>query len=166
MIGEFPGLATGSTSDGNLRATSDFRGALRALLEQWLGADAAAIIPARSARSRGRSSFDDRDRLVLLHRSPAPARLQVGARGVPLLALAPDDQGRPGDRELVNYGEDAHDLRLRRVGGTRTYRIGKVRPGGLGELEARLLPGRFTLWCSLADHRKRGMSATLVVRKP
>ena len=68
--------------------------------------------------------------------------------------------------ELVNYGEDEHDLRLRRSGGTRTYRIGKVRPGGLGELEARFLPGRFTLWCSLADHRRRGMSATLVVRKP
>ena len=33
------------------------------------------------------------------------------------------------------------------------------------ELEARFLPGRFTLWCSLADHRKRGMSATLVVRR-
>ena len=68
--------------------------------------------------------------------------------------------------QLVNYGEDEHDLRLRRTGGTRTYRIGTVRPGGLGELEARFLPGRFTLWCSLADHRKRGMSATLVVRKP
>jgi hypothetical protein len=39
-----------------------------------------------------------------------------------------------------------------------------VRPGGLGELEARLLPGRFALWCSLADHRRRGMSAALVVR--
>jgi hypothetical protein len=34
----------------------------------------------------------------------------------------------------------------------------------MGELEARLLPGRFTIWCSLADHRARGMTATLVVR--
>jgi hypothetical protein len=67
--------------------------------------------------------------------------------------------------ELVNYGEDAHDLRLRRAGGTRTYALGKVRPGGRAILEARLLPGRFTLWCSLADHRRRGMSATLLVRR-
>ena len=67
--------------------------------------------------------------------------------------------------QLVNYGEDEHDLRLRRSGGTRIYRVGKVRPGRLAELEARLLPGRFTLWCSLSDHRARGMSATLFVRR-
>ena len=33
-----------------------------------------------------------------------------------------------------------------------------------GSLEARLLAGRFTLWCTLADHRARGMRATLTVR--
>jgi uncharacterized protein (DUF1501 family) len=44
MIGEFPGLAT-LDRDGNLRATSDFRGLYGALLEDWLGADAEAIIP-------------------------------------------------------------------------------------------------------------------------
>ena len=44
MIGEFPGLGT-LDKDGNLRATSDFRGLYSSLLEQWLGADADAIIP-------------------------------------------------------------------------------------------------------------------------
>ena len=44
MIGEFPGLAK-LDDHGNLRATSDFRGLYSALLEQWLGADAEAIIP-------------------------------------------------------------------------------------------------------------------------
>ena len=44
MIGEFPGLAT-LDKDGNLRATSDFRGLYSALLEDWLGTDADAIIP-------------------------------------------------------------------------------------------------------------------------
>ncbi len=44
MIGEFPGLAT-LDKDGNLRATSDFRGLYSALLEDWLGTDAEAIIP-------------------------------------------------------------------------------------------------------------------------
>jgi uncharacterized protein (DUF1501 family) len=48
MIGEFPGLAR-LDDHGNLRATSDFRGLYAALLEDWLGADAEAIIP--SARS-------------------------------------------------------------------------------------------------------------------
>jgi uncharacterized protein (DUF1501 family) len=47
MIGEHPGLAT-LDRDGNLRNTSDFRDLYRALLEQWLGADSAAIIPGRS----------------------------------------------------------------------------------------------------------------------
>jgi uncharacterized protein (DUF1501 family) len=44
MIGEFPGLQK-LDDRGNLRATSDFRGLYAALLEQWLGSDAAAIIP-------------------------------------------------------------------------------------------------------------------------
>jgi uncharacterized protein (DUF1501 family) len=44
FVGEHPGLAT-LDRDGNLRNTSDFRDLYRALLEQWLGADSAAIIP-------------------------------------------------------------------------------------------------------------------------
>ena len=36
----------------------------------------------------------------------------------------------PAIVQLVNFGEDEHDLRLRRVGGTRTYVVGKARPGG------------------------------------
>jgi uncharacterized protein (DUF1501 family) len=50
MIGEFPGV-TNLDEDGNLRATSDFRGLYCSLLEQWLGSDASAVIPgARSFR--------------------------------------------------------------------------------------------------------------------
>ena len=105
--------------------------------------------------------------LVLLTlAAPAPARVQVGADEFGYTLSRQSIKAGPAIVKLVNYGEDEHDLRLRRAGGTRTYRIGKVRRGALGELEARFLPGRFTLWCSLADHRKRGMSATLVVRKP
>ena len=43
MVGEFPGLAV--LENGNLRATSDFRGVYSSLLEQWLGVDPAPIIP-------------------------------------------------------------------------------------------------------------------------
>jgi uncharacterized protein (DUF1501 family) len=45
MVGDFPGLADGLDGDGNLKPTSDFRGVYCSLLEQWLGADASAIIP-------------------------------------------------------------------------------------------------------------------------
>ena len=47
LIGEYPGLATLDAQD-NVRATSDFRGIYCGLLEQWLGADAEAIIPGAS----------------------------------------------------------------------------------------------------------------------
>lgn len=45
MLGEFPGLRGGLDSDGNLKATLDFRSVYASLLEQWLGHDAAAVIP-------------------------------------------------------------------------------------------------------------------------
>jgi uncharacterized protein (DUF1501 family) len=43
-IGEFPGLASLDV-DGNLKPTSDFRSVYSSLLEQWLGFDAARVIP-------------------------------------------------------------------------------------------------------------------------
>jgi uncharacterized protein (DUF1501 family) len=54
MIGEFPGLADGSGLDrqGNLRATSDFRGVYAGILEQWLGQDASATIPNAASFAR------------------------------------------------------------------------------------------------------------------
>jgi hypothetical protein len=103
---------------------------------------------------------------VALAAAPAPARVQVSADEFRYALSRQAIQAGPAILELVNYGEDVHDLRVRRSGGTRTYRIGRVPPGEVGELGARFLPGRFTLWCSVADHRKRGMVARLVVRRP
>jgi len=45
MVGEFPGLSNGLDSQGNLKATSDFRGVYSAIMEQWFETDAGAIIP-------------------------------------------------------------------------------------------------------------------------
>jgi uncharacterized protein (DUF1501 family) len=46
MIGEFPGIGADDLDEhDNLRATADFRGVYRGLLEQWLSVDAAPIIP-------------------------------------------------------------------------------------------------------------------------
>ena len=94
---------------------------------------------------------------------PAPARLQVSADEFGVALSRSAIHGGPAIVELVNYGEDDHDLALRRVGGTRTYRIGIVHPGNTAKLETRLRAGRFILWCTLADHRARGMRATLRV---
>lgn len=103
--------------------------------------------------------------LTLLTLAAAPARIQVGADEFRYSLSRQTIKAGPAIVQLANYGEDEHDLRLQRHGGTRVYRIGKVGPSGVGELEARFLPGRFRLWCSLADHRARGMSATLLVTR-
>jgi len=102
--------------------------------------------------------------LAIVALLPAPARVQVGADEYGYSLSRQSIKAGPALVQLVNFGEDEHDLRLRRAGGTRTYVVGKVRPGRTTELEARFLAGRFTLWCSLGDHRRRGMSATLVVQ--
>jgi uncharacterized protein (DUF1501 family) len=52
MIGEFPGLKSGLDGDGNLKATSDYRGVYAALLEQWLGTDASAVLPEAKSFAR------------------------------------------------------------------------------------------------------------------
>ncbi|MFN8217218.1 MAG: DUF1501 domain-containing protein [Solirubrobacterales bacterium] len=51
MVGEFPGLAQLDAND-NVRVTSDFRAMYCSLLEQWLGFDAAAIIPGAAGFQR------------------------------------------------------------------------------------------------------------------
>jgi hypothetical protein len=93
----------------------------------------------------------------------APARLQVTALEWEYRLSRARVVAGPALVELVNLGEDEHDLRLRRAGGTRTYRLGKVLPGERGLLSARLAPGRYRLWCSLPRHAERGMKAQLRV---
>ena len=65
--------------------------------------------------------------------------------------------------ELVNFGQDEHDLVLRRVGGSTVYRLPTVLPGQRRVLSVRLRPGTYRLWCALADHAARGMRANLRV---
>jgi hypothetical protein len=94
----------------------------------------------------------------------APARVQVTALEFEYRLSRQTLRSGPALIELVNLGEDEHDLRLRRVGGTRTYVLAKVLPGERRTLATRLRPGRFRLWCSVANHAERGMTAPLRVR--
>jgi uncharacterized protein (DUF1501 family) len=52
MIGEWMGLASGLDALGNLKETADFRSLYCSLLEQWLGHDAAPIIPGAASLPR------------------------------------------------------------------------------------------------------------------
>jgi plastocyanin len=68
--------------------------------------------------------------------------------------------------QLVNYGEDPHDLYVKRIAANaRTFKTADVLPEHHTDLNLRLGPGRYQLWCSIADHRARGMRATLTIRK-
>lgn len=66
--------------------------------------------------------------------------------------------------ELANFGQDEHDLRLRRIGGSRVYRVPSALPGQRQTLNARLVPGLYRLKCTLADHAALGMRAELRVK--
>ena len=94
----------------------------------------------------------------------APSRTQVVAREFSFQLSR--TQLRPGRAviELANFGQDAHDLRLQRVGARHIAGTRVVEAGDRAELTVKLQPGRYSFWCSLADHRARGMSATIVVR--
>ncbi len=98
--------------------------------------------------------------------TPAPARVQVSANEFSLTLSRLRILSGPAIVELANFGEDPHDLKLRREAkGAPTLWIRDVMPGKQASLRAKLAPGRFKLWCSVAHHAQRGMRATLVVTK-
>jgi hypothetical protein len=97
---------------------------------------------------------------------PPPARVQIVAREFSLALSRRTIAAGPAVLELANFGEDPHDLKLRRqAAGARTLTIPEVGPARQRQLRARLAPGRFVLWCSIADHRELGMEARLTVRR-
>ena len=68
--------------------------------------------------------------------------------------------------QFVNAGEDPHDLKVQRVGGGAEISLGVVPSGTYSNLDTRLRKdSKYVLWCSLSDHRERGMEATLRTRK-
>jgi hypothetical protein len=101
---------------------------------------------------------------VILALPPAaPARVQVVAREFSLVLSRPTIKAGTAIIELANFGEDAHDLRLQRVGGTKVYGWPVAQSGAVEDRTLKLVPGRYRLWCSIANHRARGMVATLLV---
>jgi plastocyanin len=94
----------------------------------------------------------------------APARLQVVAREFSFTLSRTHLPAGQAVIELANFGQDPHDLRVQRIGARHIAGTRVVAPGSRAELAVLLRPGRYSLWCSVADHRARGMRATLVVR--
>ena len=96
---------------------------------------------------------------------PPPARVQVVAQEFRYTLSRQTIKAGWAIIELNNSGQDAHDLRLQRVGGTRVYAWPTVQAGAVADKTFKLLPGRYRLWCSVANHRALGMQATLAVRR-
>ena len=96
---------------------------------------------------------------------PAPGRLGVSAGEFHLVLSRPSVKAGRVLIQLQNDGQDVHDLRLRRVGGSRTYSFPLTNPGARTTLSFRLIPGRYRLWCSVANHAQLGMRALLRVRR-
>jgi hypothetical protein len=98
--------------------------------------------------------------------SPPPARVQVVAREYSYSLSRRKVRAGKVIVELVNRGQDAHDLNLKRIGGRHVFHFRKVEPGHYVDRELRLRPGRYRLWCDIADHSERGMRALLrVIRR-
>ena len=49
--------------------------------------------------------------------------------------------------------------------GSTPIRFKQLAPRGRAERTIRVTPGRYSLWCSISNHRSRGMRATLVVTR-
>jgi hypothetical protein len=99
------------------------------------------------------------------HAAAPPARVQVVAEEFHYRLSRVRIPAGPARIELANFGEDEHDLRLRRIGGKRVYHVPSVLPGERRTLNARLVPGLYRLKCTLADHAALGLRAELRVRK-
>lgn len=65
--------------------------------------------------------------------------------------------------EAIDRGHDPHDLRLRPLGSSRQIVAPQLGPGQRWAGVVRLAPGTYTLWCSLPEHARLGMRATLRV---
>jgi hypothetical protein len=96
---------------------------------------------------------------------PTPARLGVGATEFHLMLSRASIKAGVVEIELQNLGQDPHDLRVRKVGGKHTFVVPLTQPGARKSVALNLKPGRYRLWCSLADHRSLGMQAVLRVRR-
>lgn len=102
---------------------------------------------------------------VLALGGSTPARVQVVAKEYSFALSRGHVRAGSAIIELANFGQDPHDLRLRRAGARHIAGLGVVAPGARATLSLKLAAGRYSLWCSVANHRALGMRATLVVTR-
>jgi uncharacterized cupredoxin-like copper-binding protein len=96
----------------------------------------------------------------------APARVQVVENEFTLTLSRLALRSGPAIVDVINLGQDRHNLVLvRKAPGAKAASTETVPPHGRAELDLRLAPGRYELYCSLPGHRAAGMHAALMVRR-
>jgi plastocyanin len=65
--------------------------------------------------------------------------------------------------ELVNHGQDEHNLNAGLAEQPPAGSLANTPAGAVKDQTVELRPGTYTLFCSLPEHAKKGMKATLVV---
>ncbi len=87
-------------------------------------------------------------------------------------SLWPSRTSLPAGRVVVqlwNRGQDAHNLRIRRLGRHdrligHAQALATTQSGSIGAASWRLAPGHYELYCSMPGHLGRGMHVKLVLR--
>ena len=93
-----------------------------------------------------------------------PARLQVTAREFSLTLSRATVPAGPLVIELVNLGQDAHNVHIRSsAGGPDVAALPTVQAGLHYDQQVTLAPGTYTVYCSMPGHEQMGMAAALTV---
>ena len=186
MIGEFAPLNQ-LDANGNQQENVDYRGVYCSLLEQWFDQDAAAVIP--DARQFPALPAAGMKRLLVpflcAARRHAPCRRVAAAATTSAPAhllvyaqewsLWPSRTSVPAGKVIVqlwNRGQDAHDLRIRRLDahgqmvGPALDGVRITLSGHVNQATWYLKAGRYELYCSMPGHLKMGMHARLTVTRP
>jgi plastocyanin len=98
----------------------------------------------------------------------APARLLVYAQEWSLWPSRPSVKAGKLIVQLWNRGQDAHDLRIRRLGRGamvgRTQGDAVTQSGKVSQATWHLSPGTYELYCAMPNHLRRGMHTRIAVR--
>ncbi len=104
--------------------------------------------------------------LVPASASPAPSYVQITEKEFAItLSRLTVHQGS-AIVGVLNAGMDNHDLVIQaNAKGSKPIQFAQLSPGSHVSKTIKLAPGHYTLWCSIADHRKLGMVAPLTVTR-